>query len=220
MKNWLAIDTSTDIASVALWYKGEMTSMEQGNQKTHAQFLLPMIDALLGQSGAAVHQMDAIVFGRGPGSFTGLRIACATAKGLAVAADIEVIPVSTLAAIAHAARIDSKHTSDKVLAMVDARMQEVYWGWFDLDSYTAEEQVAAAASIKIHSESSFILAGVGVEVFKPLLDDSIQSRIQNTLPLYPTASAMIALARETNIPSIPAAMAEPVYVRNKVTQGG
>lgn len=220
MKNWLAIDTSTDVASVALWYKGELTSMEQGNQKTHAQFLLPMIDALLANSGAALNQMDAIVFGRGPGSFTGLRIACATAKGLAIARDIEVIPVSTLAAIVHATRAACQKTSDLVLAMVDARMQEVYWGWFDSETHTAEEHVSAVASITADSDASFILAGVGVELFKPLLDASIQSRIQSILPIYPSASAMIALARETNIRSIPAAMAEPVYVRNKVTQGG
>ena len=92
----LAIDTSTEIASVALMIGNELTCEEQGSQKTHAQLLLPMIDKLMVDAGLQLNQLDGIIFGCGPGSFTGLRIACSIAKGLAYAHDLGLIPVSSL----------------------------------------------------------------------------------------------------------------------------
>lgn len=104
MKKLLAIDASTDQASVALLINGVSISEEQGSQRTHAQILLPMIDKLLTEANSSLNQLDGIVFGCGPGSFTGLRIACSMAKGLAYAHDLPLIPVSSLAAIAWTAR--------------------------------------------------------------------------------------------------------------------
>ena len=214
--NWLAIDTSTEIASVALWFNDELTSLTQGNQRTHAQFLLPMIDQVLSESDAQLNQMDAIVFGRGPGSFTGLRIACSTAKGLAVSADLPVIPVSTLGAIAYSARtISGNHEAD-ILAVLDARMQEVYWGFYESDQLDTLELVSPADQIDIKNNGHLILAGVGID----LLPRTIHDEVQSSLTLYPDASAMIQLAREMRLEPISAALAEPVYVRNKVTHGG
>ena len=101
--NLLAIDTSTEHATVAVTAHGELFSEEQGSMRQHAQFLLPMVERMLGLAGLSLTQLDGIVFGRGPGSFTGLRIACSVAKGLAYAHDLPLYPVSSLAAIAYEA---------------------------------------------------------------------------------------------------------------------
>ena len=98
--NLLAIDTSTELASVALLHGGKLFNKEQGSQRTHAQLLLPLIDEIMKEAGLQINQLDAIIFGCGPGSFTGLRIACSVAKGLAYAHDLKLIPVHNLASIA------------------------------------------------------------------------------------------------------------------------
>ena len=102
----LAIDTSTERASVALAVGQEIQSREHLAQRQHAQFLLPVIDELLSEAGLTISQLDGIVFGRGPGSFTGLRIACSIVKGLAYAHDLAVYPVSSLLTIANDAFLD------------------------------------------------------------------------------------------------------------------
>ena len=100
----LAIDTSTEVASVAVLLDEAIFCTELESQKTQAQLLLPMIDKLMIDTGIQMNQLDGIIFGCGPGSFTGLRIACSIAKGLAYAHDLNLIPVSSLAAIAWSAR--------------------------------------------------------------------------------------------------------------------
>src|ERR1700733_12183845 len=101
--NLLAIDTSTTRASLAINLGGEILSKEQDAQHSHARLLLPMIEQLLAEAQLTINQLDGIVYGCGPGSFTGLRIACSIAKGLAYAHDLPLFPVSSLAAIAHKA---------------------------------------------------------------------------------------------------------------------
>lgn len=131
--NLLAIDTSTERATVAITAHGEMHSEEQTNLRQHAQCLLPMIDSLLTKAKLTLNQLDGIVFGCGPGSFTGLRITCSIAKALAYAHDLPLFPVSGLQAIAQDV-YQSETDLDEgvgVLAMLDARMHEVYWAYFD-----------------------------------------------------------------------------------------
>lgn len=218
--NLLAIDTSTDMASVALLANGSMSYEEQGSQKTHAQILLPMIESLMVKAGVSLSQLDGIVFGCGPGSFTGLRIACSVAKGLAYAHDLDLIPVSSLATIAWRARKEVNDSNAPVLAVLDARMNELYWSFLDAQQYCAQEQVSKAQLIDIPLNNSVVLAGVGISLYGDALSDTIKTKISHRFTLFPIASAMIELVCDKNIKPIPVALAEPVYVRNQVTQGG
>jgi tRNA threonylcarbamoyladenosine biosynthesis protein TsaB len=119
----LAFDTATDICTVAVWTDGSVHERCEIGRR-HAERLLVMIDEALADVGATLRSMDAICFGRGPGSFTGLRICAGVAQGLAFGADLPVVAVSSLAATAQYAQ------SERVLAAFDARMQQVYWGAF------------------------------------------------------------------------------------------
>ncbi|MFI4919552.1 MAG: tRNA (adenosine(37)-N6)-threonylcarbamoyltransferase complex dimerization subunit type 1 TsaB [Legionellales bacterium] len=215
----LAIDTSTELASVALMVDNEMLCEEQPSQKTHAQLLLPMIDQLMTQADLKISQLDGIVFGCGPGSFTGLRIACSIAKGLAYAHDLGLIPVSSLGAIAYAAREQKEHAHSSVLAVLDARMNELYWSYFSENALISVDKVNAAHEIQLPVQQPVILAGVGIDVYWERIPDVLKSQINTRLTLYPNAAVMIRLALHAKIKPIPVAAAEPVYVRNKVTQG-
>ncbi|QDP72053.1 tRNA (adenosine(37)-N6)-threonylcarbamoyltransferase complex dimerization subunit type 1 TsaB [Legionella israelensis] len=216
--NVLAIDTSTEIASLALKVNHERFTLEEGQQKTHAKLLLPLIDRLLTQADVRVNQLDAIVFGRGPGSFTGLRVACSIAKGLAYAHDIRLVPVSTLAAIAFEARQQSSKDT-AVLAVLDARMQEIYWSVYTSSCFQTTEHVSPASDIQLPQLYSFILAGVGFEPYIEAMPESIREQISEQRLVYPKASAMIELAETGQFAAVSVNEARPVYIRNKVTQG-
>ena len=127
MKNvtLLALDTATEACSVALLRGGEKTHLAQFAQREHTKHILPMVDEILAQAGITLHQVDALVFGRGPGSFTGVRIGAGIAQGLAFGAALPVIPVSNLAAMAQAAYV--QYQAENVLTAIDARMNEVYF---------------------------------------------------------------------------------------------
>ncbi len=122
----LAIDTSTEACSAALWLEGEVHQHYQIAPREHGQLILPMIESLLADAGLTLAQMDTLAFGRGPGGFTGVRIANGVIQGLAFGADLPVVPVSSLAALAQGAHTDMNATH--ILAAIDARMGEVYWG--------------------------------------------------------------------------------------------
>ncbi|CAM4392197.1 MAG: tRNA threonylcarbamoyladenosine biosynthesis protein TsaB [Legionella sp.] len=209
----LAIDTSTEQASVAVSFGDELLHQEQGTQRTHAQFLLPMIDELLAKANISMTQLDGIIFGCGPGSFTGLRIACSIAKGLAYAHDLGLIPVSNLATIAWGAR----QADSAVLAVLDARMHEMYWAYYPQAQYVAEECVNAVADITVPSAQPIVLAGVGIDEYWADFPDALKAQVSNRLTVYPNAAAMIELARANNLAAIAVADAQPVYVRNQVT---
>ena len=217
--NLLAIDTSTDHATVALAFGSELLSDEQGSLRQHAQFLLPMIERLLASASLSFSQLDAIVFGCGPGSFTGLRIACSVAKGLAYAHDLPMYPVSGLASIAFEAKQAHGIDSD-VLAIIDARMQQVYWGCFSKSAIHTQEQVSAPSEIIINSPGPLVLAGTGYEEYLPLFSENLSKQIIKHMPIYPNASSMIRLVQNNHITPVNAAEALPVYIRNQVTSGG
>ena len=217
--NLLAIDTSTELASVAIMVGTELLCEEQGSQKTHARLLLPMIDRLMIHAGLQMNQLDGIIFGCGPGSFTGLRIACSIAKGLAYAHDLGLIPVSSLGAIAWSARELNNNANSPILAILDARMHELYWSYFADGQLISEDKVNAAHEIQLPAQQSVVLAGVGIDEYWADLPDRIQSQISAKISLYPNAAAMIQLAQSAALKPISVAQAQPVYVRNKVTQG-
>lgn len=130
MSRILALDSSTDACSVSLLVDGECLSIFELAAKSHTQRLLPMVDEVLQQAGCSLTQLDAIAFGRGPGSFTGLRICMGVVQGLAFGADVPVIPISTLAAMAFAHYRTHPTDNRWLLATLDARMDEVYWSLF------------------------------------------------------------------------------------------
>lgn len=213
----LAIDTSTEQASVAVSFGDELLHQEQGAQRTQAQFLLPMIDELLAKANIPMTQLDGIIFGCGPGSFTGLRIACSIAKGLAYANDLGLIPVSSLATIAWGARQQDAHADSAVLAVLDARMHEMYWAYYPQSEYVAQERVNAVADIALPSEQAIVLAGAGIDEYWTDFPDVLKAQVSNRLTVYPNAAAMIELVRAKKLPAIAVADAQPVYVRNQVT---
>ena len=219
MTNLLAIDTSTEQASVALLSNHHILVKEQGSQKTHAQVLLPMIEQLMVDAALSIQQLDGIIFGSGPGSFTGLRIACSIAKGLAYAHDIGLIPVSSLGAITWSVREVLNDMNAPVLAVLDARMHEVYWSYYAPGHHTALEQVSSAQEIQLAGDHSLVLAGVGIDLYRDELPESLRGRISHQIATVPQAAAMITLAQHLAIQPISAADAQPVYVRNQVTQG-
>ncbi len=123
----LALDTTEESCSVALCIDDEMRWRFEVAPRRHSERILPMMESLLAEAGVSIRQLDALAFSRGPGSFTGIRIATGVAQGVALGADLPVVPVSTLAALAQA--VLRKHGATRVLSALDARMGEVYWAW-------------------------------------------------------------------------------------------
>ncbi|WP_133126818.1 tRNA (adenosine(37)-N6)-threonylcarbamoyltransferase complex dimerization subunit type 1 TsaB [Legionella nagasakiensis] len=218
--NLLAIDTSTELATVAIASHGKIYEEEQQAMRQHAQCLLPMIDQLLKISNLDFKHLDGIVFGRGPGSFTGLRIACSVAKALAYAHDLPVYPVSGLAAIAFEV-LQSVHDlppETQILAMIDARMHQLYWGNFT-NGFAVLEQVSNAQDIVLLPDRPIMVAGVGLEPYILQLPPVIRANMVRQLEVFPRAQTMIHLVQSGHFKAVSAAEALPVYVRNQVTQG-
>lgn len=216
--NILAIDTSTEQASIALVANGQVISDEVMGLRQHAEWVLPMIQRVLAQAELPLTALDGIAFGCGPGSFTGLRVACSVAKGLAYAHDLPLFPVSSLLAIVNEVYFKKPDLAvgTAVLAMLDARMQQMYWGCFVDGLLQGEEQVSAPSMIQLPSKTPLVAAGVGFEATLPLLPPA---NIMSECVIYPRATAMIRLVQEKKVQACDVASALPVYIRNQVTQG-
>ena len=232
MKNvtLLALDTATEACSVALLRGGEKTHLAQFAQREHTKHILPMVDEILVQSGITLRQVDALVFGRGPGSFTGVRIGAGIAQGLAFGADLPVIPVSNLAAMAQAAYV--QYQTESVLTAIDARMNEVYFAQWQAQKVRSDfgefldwlpmiaEQVCSPSNVieqvaQQHHENA-VLAGTGWAAYPELNDANLGKATEITLPsaLYMLDLALPKwFAGETISPL----EIEPIYLRNEVT---
>ncbi len=143
MTTLLALDTATEACSVALLHDGRVLSHYEVIPRLHAQRLLPMIQALLSEAGIKLSAVDALAFGRGPGAFTGVRIAVGVVQGLAFALERPVLPVSTLATIAQ--RAYREQGAEQVAVAIDARMDEVYWGCYRVEQ--GEMQLAGSEAV-------------------------------------------------------------------------
>jgi tRNA threonylcarbamoyladenosine biosynthesis protein TsaB len=126
----LALDTATECCSAALLIEGRLLTREVELARGHAERILPMIDELLGEAGVVLRELEAIAFGRGPGSFTGVRLAASIAQGLAFGSGLGVVPISDLSALAQRV-LDEDSGVTRVVVCNDARMREVYWGCFE-----------------------------------------------------------------------------------------
>jgi tRNA threonylcarbamoyladenosine biosynthesis protein TsaB len=139
--NLLALDTSSLACSVALQIGAEVVERHEEQAREHTRLLIPMISALLEESGIALGDVDAIILGNGPGSFIGMRIAASVAQGLAFGAGLKIVPVSSLAAVA--AQVLAEHDATEVVVAQDAHMQEVYLGLFRRGANNLPEPIAA-----------------------------------------------------------------------------
>lgn len=210
----LAIETSTELGSVALWRDGEVLRRGCPAGTSHSETLLPRIRSILDESALDFPDLDGIAFASGPGAFTGLRMACAVAQGIAVAHDLPVIPIGTLAAMSLASG------GERVIVALDARMGEVYYGLFIAGEALQPECVCLPAQVPVPDSSGWLACGNGLTAH-PGLRDRLSACVRAWQPeLMPDAGAVaiLAVARLTRGQGIDAAAAAPYYVRNKVAQ--
>ncbi|WP_093328945.1 tRNA (adenosine(37)-N6)-threonylcarbamoyltransferase complex dimerization subunit type 1 TsaB [Thalassotalea agarivorans] len=221
--NLLAIDTSTEAGSVALTVNEQIFSDFELCPQSHSVLILPMVDKLIKQADCTLSQFDGLVFGRGPGSFTGVRIGIGVAQGLAYSAELPVYGVSTLQAMAQQAY--RLHNKKRVLAAIDARMAEIYVGLFECDDAGVMQPLSPEVNIKPEDiaalieqhNGEFYGVGTGFETYQTLL----QSFVSNTTfdVLYPNALDMLTLAKTPmeNGEGVDAENAQPVYVRDTIS---
>ena len=218
--SFLAFDTSTDVMSIALTDGARIWQHTGPGGAKASSTLIPAILALLDEAELALHDLRAIAFGRGPGSFTGLRTACAVAQGLAFGAngscggaDTPVLPIDTLHAVAEEARLQKE--SAHITALLDARMDEMY-----VQRYRCDQGVLSPLSDcelvrpeYLVPDGATLYAGNVFEVYRGKLPAGL-----NSLTCLPTAAAMLRLAPQLAASGycVPAAQALPLYVRDKV----
>lgn len=222
MTSLLAVDTSSEACSVALRLGDDVRERHEHAPLRHAELLLPAIRGLLAEGGVSLSSLDAIAFGRGPGSFTSLRIGIGVVQGLAWAAGLPVVPVASLAAVAQMAAERAGGGSDRIQVAVDARMQEVFSAAFvvgrdGLVKPAGEERVGPPEAILDAMDPPYIAAGNGFACFDEL-HAAGQAAVACFPELLPHAAIVARLALgwlQENEP-LSAARAQPVYVRNKV----
>jgi len=216
--NWLAVDTSTSLARVALFFAGKMWTAEQDNIRTHAKFLLPMIDGLLQKGGCSLTDLDGLIVGRGPGSFTGLRIAVSHVKGLAFAHDLPIYPVSGLMSIAYAVFQSDTTLPEhvEVLTTLDARMHQMYWASYSRDLTGEGERVTSASDVVVAGDTPLVIAGVEFEAYLSELPAALLNRVIDKRRVFPSVTAMIAMVESGLCAPVSAEALQPIYIRDKV----
>jgi tRNA threonylcarbamoyladenosine biosynthesis protein TsaB len=225
----LALDTATENCSAALWIDGGLIQREAEVPRGHAELILTMIDELLAQSATPLVGLDAIAFGRGPGSFTGVRLAASVTQGLAFGADLPVVPISDLRAVAQRALnllgdVAARHT----LVCNDARMQEVYWACFERDinglmTPLGMERVSKPSDVRLPDEWAGTLVGAAGRGFAAYGELG-----RNLAPLLRTVDssllpgageiASLAVAEVRGGRVLPPEEAVPVYLRDDVAR--
>jgi tRNA threonylcarbamoyladenosine biosynthesis protein TsaB len=232
-RRWLAFDTSTDVLSLAVSRGDQVWTQTLPGGPQASSGLIPAVLAMLAESDMPLASLDAIVFGRGPGSFTGLRTACAVAQGLAFGADVPVLPIDTLLAVAEEARwaqVQARAiTPDAeltVLALLDARMDEVYsaaYRWEPVPGAlsgrwqeAAPLQVGAPEKLRIPEDSVVLQAGNAFAAYGDRLPPVAPGGLR--CEALPTAAALLRLAPALWAQglAVPAEQAMPLYIRDKV----
>lgn len=218
-KKWLAFDTSTEHLSVAVRNGDRLLAHNGVGGAQASTTLLPLIQQLLADAGLALADLDAIVFGRGPGSFTGLRTACSVAQGLAFGAKVPLLPVDTLLAVAEEAR--HAFGARQMVAVLDARMDQLYAARYDFDAHGPlgqpdggeEPQLLSPEALEV--PVGWSLAGNAFTAYGSRLAPAAARH-----EALPTATAMLRLAPALLAGGrfVAAAEAWPLYVRDKVAQ--
>ena len=220
----LAVDTATEACSAALYIDGDIQERFEIAPREHTKLLLPMVDSLMADAELRPQQLDAIAFGCGPGSFTGVRIATGVMQGIAYGADLPVVPVSTLAAITQA-YLQKTAAHDTVFTAVDARMNEIYWAVYqrDAEGYAqllGQEKVQPATEV-----DSLELTGYGIgsgwQRYEQALTERLGKQLIGFDADYLPHSAQIALLGAVGVKrgrTVPVEQAMPVYLRDKVAK--
>ena len=217
----LAIETATEACSVALWIDGDVRERFEIAPRRHTELALPWAEALLAEAGVAKSQIDAVACGRGPGAFTGVRLAVALTQGLAFALDRPVLAISTLAALAFDAAAEAGDRS--ILAAIDARMGEIYFGAFLADAVDgvnpASDESLVAPSLAPLSERRCVGAGTGFGAEGAALVARLGPMLEHAdAAALPHAAAIARLAARAFVrgEAIAPDALEPAYLRNKV----
>ncbi len=219
MTTLLALDTATEACSVALLHNEHVFSRYAVIPRLHAQSILPMISEVLAEAGIAKSAVDAIAFGRGPGAFTGLRIAVGVVQGLAFALERPVLPVSNLAAIAQ--RAYREHGAEQIAVAVDARMHEVYWGCYQVEDgevcLQGVEAVLAPerAALPEGAQGQWFAAGTGWQAYAESLALPVYGADKQLLP-HAEDILTLALSMWQRGEAVTAQEAQPIYLRDQV----
>lgn len=219
----LAVETSTEACSAALYIDGEVQEKFEIAPREHTKLILPMIDLLMADAELKPQQLDALAFSRGPGSFTGVRISTGIIQGIALGADLPVVPVSTLAAIAHHYLKDSAF--DCAYTAMDARMGEIFWGVYqkDIQGYAeliGEEAVTLAENV-IFPQKQGVGLGSGWGVYQQQLSNCLDGLLLGIETEHlPRASAIADLGVNgyKKNQAVAVELAMPVYLRDKVAK--
>lgn len=219
----LAVETSTEACSAALYVDGEIKEKFALAPREHTKIILPMIDELMAEADLLPQQLDAMAFSRGPGSFTGVRIATGIVQGIAFGADLPVVPVSTLAAIAQDYFNQQAHNVS--FTAMDARMGEIFWGVYQKDQQgyarlIGEEAVTPATDVKF-PEIAGVGVGSGWSVYLAELSNRLGALLLEThADRLPRAAAIVQLGADgyAKQQAVPVEQAMPVYLRDKVAK--
>ncbi len=215
----LAVETSTAVCSVALLVADELYVAEEKQANHHAETLLPMIHDLLQRAALSLPELDALAVGRGPGSFTGIRIGIAAVQGLAFATGLPVIPISSLASLAAQAH------SPSVLAALDARMGQVYWGAYKIDespgsvmaaTLVGREYVSDPEHVCCPDQGQWVGAGSAWSVYPSQMPDVLQDSIKAELRPSGALTARLAVNCFRAGAGVQADALKPAYLRHKV----
>lgn len=214
---YLALDTSTEILSLALHTGSRLVARQWLVGQKHAELTLPRLRELLDDCGVALTDLQGIAFGNGPGSFTGLRIGCGIAQGLAFAHHIPLLGISTLQAMAHSS------TGERIYTCLDARMHQVYYAAWQRDTHgwlvAIEPGVADPDAVPLPVGNDWLGVGSGFAAYGPALQTRLGAQLQAVNPdIAPQAEAILhlALPQFAAGEGVDAAQAELVYLRNKV----
>lgn len=218
----IAIETSAEACSAALWKDGDVIERFEVAPRGHSELILPMIEAVLEEGGVERFELDAVVFGRGPGSFTGVRIATGVAQGIAYALALPVVPVSTLQILAQG--VLRVHGERRVLSAFDARMNEVYWAPCVADEdglmqLTDEERVCAPQEVPLPDGDAWCGAGSGWDTYEEVLRDRLGGKVETFRPdalCHARDAAILGAARFAAGQHVDATAALPVYLRDRV----
>jgi len=219
----LAIDTSTEACSAALLNDGEVVQRYQVAPRQHADLILGMCDELLSEANIKLNELDAIAFGRGPGAFTGVRIATGVVQGIAFAHNLAVVPVSSLAAMAFAEW--HEQGAEKVMTAIDARMDEVYWACYECSSTgineIINEQVCPPEQVPLPKNDGWLGVGSGWDTYQEQLSELAGKQLtKSDGSTFPQAKyiAMLAAQSVAKGNTFVAAEAIPVYLRDNVAK--
>jgi tRNA threonylcarbamoyladenosine biosynthesis protein TsaB len=224
----IAIETSSELASCALLIGNAVLRRESSGVRTHSQSVLPMVQELLQEAGIALKDCAAIAYGCGPGSFTGVRTACGIAQGLGFGAGLPVVPVVTLAAMALACRErsaagapDQADEVTEVLAVLDARMGEVYWARYAVDATGGcTELVAPTLSAPgevcaLGELGAYLACGNGLVAYADAFEHLAGTILPDIMPHAAEIGQLARIAFRAGL-VLPPAQAQPLYLRNKI----